>query len=256
MCKIIAIASQKGGTGKTTTAANLGHALAEKKKKVLLIDLDPQSSLSISLGIPVKDLEKTIYNALTENDEISCLDLITIETPIHGLYLIPSNIDLSEAEQSLMAQLGRERVLQNTLESVRDDYDFILIDCPPSLALLTTNALTAADSVLVPIQCDYLALRGATVLFNTVMKIKKRLNPALDIIGILPTMFDKRTRHSQEVLEEIKSAFPGKVFNSIIKFSVKAKDAPIAAKTLLSDNGKSDLADAYRSLAQEILNHG
>lgn len=256
MSKIIAIANQKGGTAKTTTAITLGHALAEKGKKILLIDFDPQSSLTISFGIDVLSLEKTIYNVLVENGiaETSIKEVI-IQTAIENVYLAPANIDLSSAEIDLLHEFSRENTLKYAIKGIQDNYDFIIIDCPPTLGLLTTNALTAADGVIIPIQCDYLAMRGAGLLIKTIKKVQKKLNPNLKIIGILATMHDIRTIHSRDVLNEIKSTFGNLVFNSVIKYSVKAKEASVSGGTVLSYEPSSEIARAYRMLAEEILNH-
>jgi len=255
MSKIIAISNQKGGTAKTTTAITLAHALAEKNKKVLLIDLDPQASLTISFGIDVLCLNKTIYNVLVENGSETPINDVIIDTAIENVYLAPSNLDLSSAEIDLLREFSRESTLKYALSKIKNNYDYIIIDCPPTLGLLTTNALTAADGVIIPIQCDYLAMRGAGLLTQTIKKIQKKLNSELKITGILVTMHDKRTIHSKDVLNEIRSTFGSLVFDSVIKYSVTAKEAPISGKTVLSYDSSSDVAKSYRSLAEEILNY-
>jgi len=255
MSKIIAISNQKGGTAKTTTAITLGHALAEKGKKVLLIDLDPQSSLTISFGIDILCLDKTIYNVLVENGVETPIEDVILKTAIENVHLAPANLDLSAAEIDLLREFSRESTLKYALANVKKHYDFIIIDCPPTLGLLTTNALTAADGVIIPIQCDYLAMRGAGLLTKTIKKIQKKLNSNLKIIGILVTMHDKRTIHSKDVLNEIKSTFGDLVFNSVIKYSITAKEAPVNGETVLSYDPSSDVAKSYRALAEEILNH-
>jgi len=255
MSKVIAISNQKGGTAKTTTAITLGHALAEKGKKVLLIDFDPQSSLTISFGIDVLCLEKTIYNVLVENGVETPIKDVLIHTAIENVDLAPANIDLSSAEIELLHEFSRESTLKHAIKGIKGNYDFIIIDCPPTLGLLTTNALTAADGVIIPIQCDYLAMRGAGLLTKTIRKVQKKLNPDLKITGILVTMHDTRTIHSKDVLNEIKSTFGNLVFNSVIKYSVKAKEAPVSGETVLSYDTSSEIAHAYRMLAEEILNH-
>ncbi len=253
MPKIIAISNQKGGTAKTTTAITVGHALAEKGNKILLIDLDPQSSLTISFGIDVIHLKKTIYNVLVENNIESSLEDALIKDMIKDVDLLPANIDLSSAEIELLHEFSRESILKYALKDVKERYNFIIIDCPPTLGLLTTNALTAADRVLIPIQCDYLAMRGAGLLIKTIKKVQKRLNPNLKILGILVTMHDSRTIHSRDVLNEIKSTFGDLVFKSVIKYSVRAKEAPVGGETLLSYDPSSNITKSYRMLAKEIL---
>lgn len=255
MSKIIAISNQKGGTAKTTTAITLGHALAEKEKKVLLVDLDPQSSLTISFGFNVLRIEKTIYNVLIENGVETSIKDVLIKTAIKNVDLVPANLDLSSAEIELIREFNRESTLKFALRDIKDKYDFIIIDCPPTLGLLTTNALTAADEVIIPIQCDYLAMRGAGLLTQTIKKIQKKLNSNLKISGILVTMHDTRTIHSRDVLNEIKSSFGDLVFKSVIKYSVKAKEAPVSGESLLSYDSSSEIANSYRMLAEEILNH-
>lgn len=256
MSKIIAVSNQKGGTGKTTTAITLGHALAEKGERILLIDLDPQSSLTISFGVDVISLKKTIYNILVENNIESSIEEAMIHNVINNVDLLPANIDLSTAEIELLHEFSRESILKYAIHNVRDNYSYILIDCPPTLGLLTTNALTAADWVLIPIQCEYLAMRGAGLLVNTIKKVQKRLNPDLNIIGILVTMHDSRTIHSRDVLHEIKSTFGDLVFKSVIKYSVRAKEAPVDGKTVISYDPSSHITKSYRTLAKEILNRG
>ena len=253
--KIIAIASQKGGTGKTTTTVSLSHALAEHGKKVLLVDLDPQSSLSISLGVNVVNLPKTIYNVLLETEPEISLNSIIIKTGNPNIDLVPANIDLSGAEIELMSEFNREGALRRVLNEVQNNYDFIFIDCPPSLSLLTTNALTAAQAVLIPIQADYLAIRGASLLIKTIKKVQKQLNPELKIAGILVTMYHSQTIHSNDALNMIKDTFGKLVFNAIIKYSVKAKEAPVSGQSILTYAPQSEVAKSYRALAQEFLNY-
>jgi len=259
MGKIIAITNQKGGVGKTTTTLNLGAAIAEKGKKVLLIDSDPQSSLTISCDINMRNLQKSLYDAIArenEEEEVNISDII-IKTKIKNVNLLPSNIDLSRAEIELMNMLDRERVLKFILDPFKKLYDYILIDCPPSLGILTINALTAADEVIIPVETDYLALRGAGILINkTIRKVKKKLNPNLKIAGILPTMHNARTLHAREVLDMLKEHFQDLVFNTVIKETVKFKESSVDGTSILDYAKKSDVAEAYRQLAKEVMSNG
>jgi len=252
MAKIIALANQKGGVGKTTTAVNLGAALTEKEKKVLLIDLDPQGNLSISLGINADELDKTIYNALLE-EGISVKEII-LKTGNKLLDIVPSNLDLSGAEIELSrVQMSPERFLKDTIEELKDDYDFILIDCPPSLGFLTVNGLVAADLVIVPLQCEYLALRGLNQFQKTVDRVRKRPNPHLKV-GVLGTMYDTRTVLSKDVLDKVKEMFGAQVYNTFIKRSIKFGEAPIAQVPILEYASNTAAANSYRMLAEEVLN--
>jgi len=253
MHSIIAVANQKGGVGKTTTCLNLAHALSERGQSVLLVDLDPQASLTISLGLDVRALTATIYDVLLETTPGVTLASITRATQMPKVALAPASIDLSQAELQLMSEMDRERALREALKPGQGVYDYILIDCPPSLGLLTTNALAAADSVLIPLQSDYLAMRGAELLMATIEKVRKKLNPKLALLGVLVTMYDARTGHARGVLEEVRRAFGERTFKSVIAYSVRAKDSSAAGQSILAYDPQSPLAESYRTLADEIL---
>ncbi|MGQ9628278.1 MAG: ParA family protein [Anaerolineae bacterium] len=250
MSRVIAIANQKGGVGKTTTTINLGAALAEKGRKTLLVDMDPQGALSISLGVNSYALEHTLYNALID----SRVSLQSIIHPVRtNLDLVPSNIDLAAAEVELISAIAREYIFREELEPVKVAYDYVLIDCSPSLGLLTINALTAADGVIIPLQCEYLALRGMKVLIETIEKVKVKLNPKLKLMGILGTMYNTRTLHAQEVLGEIRSVFGDKVYDVVIKSSVRFAEAPVVQRPILEYDSRHEGAQAYRALAEVII---
>ena len=248
--RIIAVANQKGGVGKTTTTINLSAALAEYGRRVLLVDFDPQGALSVGLGINPLGLDRTVLDLLLGQARI---DDVLLKTSIPGLDLLPSNIDLSGAELALANEVAREQTLARVLADAAPDYDFIIIDCQPSLGLLTVNALTAADSVLIPLQCEYFALRGVGLLSDIIAKVRARLNPRLEIEGIVGTMHDPRTTHSREVLERIESAFGDKVFRTTIGRTVKFPDASVAGQPITSFASSSTGAEAYRQLAREVL---
>jgi chromosome partitioning protein len=250
-CRIFAIAQQKGGVGKTTTVINLGAALVEMDRRILLVDLDPQGALTAGLGKNPLALPNTIYDVLRDNR--LTIAGVTVDTPI-GAGLIPANIDLAAAEIELASEPGRERILAEKLRPVLDSYDFILLDCPPSLGLLTLNALTAATDVLIPVQTQYFALRGLDLLFNTIEKVKARINPSLVIRGILPTMVDSRTIHSREVLEELRHTYGPLVSNTAIPQTIKLADSQVAAQSIHAFAPNSAAAEAYRLLAQEVNN--
>jgi chromosome partitioning protein len=249
MARVISVANQKGGVGKTTTVLNLGAALYKEGKRVLLVDLDPQAALSTSLAVPIGRLPVTAYQVLLAQVPIQR----AIRHSSAGLDLVPANIDLAAAEIELAAEMGRERILTEALQPVEKQYDFILIDCPPSLGLLTINALVAAGEVLIPLQCEYLAMRGMNLLLRTMDRVKAKLNPNLEVAGILVTMYNARTVHAQEVLEEVRTAFGRKVFPMVVRTSVRFKEAPAAGQSVLDYAALHAGAAAYRDLAKELL---
>ncbi|MGH3306327.1 MAG: ParA family protein [Nocardioides sp.] len=248
--RVIAMCNQKGGVGKTTTTINLGAALAEYGRKVLLVDFDPQGSLSVGLGMNPHEIELSVYNLLMERDVT--LDDVVVPSGVPGMDLLPSNIDLSAAEVQLVHEVAREQTLQRVLGPAIANYDVILIDCQPSLGLLTVNALTAADGVLVPLECEYFALRGVALLKTTIDKVRERLNPKLEIDGVLGTMFDGRTLHGREVMERLVQAWGDKVFHTVIRRTVKFSDSTVAGEPITSYASSSTGADAYRQLAKEV----
>ncbi|MDX6320758.1 MAG: chromosome partitioning protein [Propionibacteriaceae bacterium] len=248
---IVAMCNQKGGVGKTTSTINLGAALVETGRKVLLVDFDPQGSLSVGLGVNPHTLELSIYNLLLGRHILA--DEVIAETDVEGLDILPSNIDLSAAEVQLVSEVAREQTLLRVLEKVKDRYDVILIDCAPSLGLLTINALTAADKVIMPLECEFFALRGIALLNDTISKVQDRLNPRLQILGILGTMYDPRTLHSREVLERVVQAFGETVFHTVIRRTVKFPETTVAGEPITTYATTSPGATAYRSLAREVL---
>jgi chromosome partitioning protein len=249
--RVIAMCNQKGGVGKTTTTINLGAALAECGRKVLLVDFDPQGSLSVGLGLNPHEMELSIYNLLLEPG-VHLADVV-VPAGIEGMDLLPSNIDLSAAEVQLVHEVAREQTLQRVLKPAIEDYDFILIDCQPSLGLLTVNALTASDGVIVPLECEYFALRGVALLKTTIDKVQQRLNPKLTIDGVLGTMYDGRTLHGREVMERLVQAWGDTVFHTVIRRTVKFSDSTVAGEPITTYAGSSAGAQAYRQLAREVL---
>ena len=254
--RIIALVNQKGGVGKTTTAANLGACLASLKKKILLVDLDPQSNLSLHFGVKVHKIEKSI-NELLLNENIKFKDVV-VNTGIDNLELIPANLELSSAEMELVNIVGRERVLKDLLDDIlkKNKYDFVIIDCSPSLGLLTLNALTTAKEVFIPLQAEYFALQGIGRLLKTVELVKKRLNPELDITGIIPCIFDVRRSLSWEVLGKIKDFFKERVFKTTIRVNVNLAEAPSYGQSILTYAPGSHGAEDYLHLAEEVIKKG
>lgn len=248
---IIAMCNQKGGVGKTTTTINLGAALAETGRKVLLVDFDPQGSLSVGLGVNPHTLELSIYNLLLNRG--ADIGQVVLPTVVEGLDLLPSNIDLSAAEVQLVSEVAREQTLGRVLAKVKDQYDLILIDCAPSLGLLTVNALTCADWVLMPLELEFFALRGIALLTDTIQKVQERLNPNLKRLGILGTMYDARTLHSREVLDRVVSAFGETVFHTVIRRTIKFPETNVAGEPITTYATTSPGAAAYRMLAREVL---
>ncbi|HLP05251.1 MAG TPA: AAA family ATPase [Paludibacter sp.] len=250
MGKIISLANQKGGVGKTTTAINLAASLASLGKKVLLIDADPQANASSGLGIDIRSLEFTIYECLI--DSVPPKQAIQ-PTEVENLFVLPSHIDLVGAEIEMLNMDNRERVMQQLLASIKTDYDYLLIDCSPSLGLITVNALTASDSVIIPVQCEYFALEGISKLLNTIKIIKSKLNPALEIEGFLLTMYDNRLRLANQVYAEVRKHFQGMVFESVITRNVRLSEAPSHGKPVLLYDAESKGSSNYMDLAKEMI---
>ena len=252
MGRVIAVANQKGGVGKTTTTVNLAAALAEQEKKVLLIDMDPQGNATSGVGVDKRAAENTVYELLTGGCKVKkCI----VKTATEGLWLIPANIDLSGAEINLLELKNREYRLRDAIEGVKENYDFLLIDCPPSLNMLTVNALSAADSVLVPIQCEYYALEGLSQLLHTVDLIKKRRNKKLKVEGVVFTMYDARTNLSAQVVENVKKTLKENIYETIIPRNIRLSEAPSHGLPVTEYAPDSTGANAYRLLAMEVINH-
>lgn len=250
MGKIISLANQKGGVGKTTTAINLGASLAALGKKVLLVDADPQANASSGLGIDIRSLQFTIYECLIDGVEP---DKATLPTEVENLFVIPSHIDLVGAEIEMLNMDNRERRMSQLLAPLKLQYDYILIDCSPSLGLITVNSLTASDSVIIPVQCEYFALEGISKLLNTIKIIKGKLNPTLEIEGFLLTMYDNRLRLANQVYEEVKKHFEGMVFDTVINRNVRLSEAPSHGKPVLTYEPDSKGAINYMDLAKEVI---
>ena len=248
---VIVLCNQKGGVGKTTTTINLGAALAETGRRVLLVDFDPQGSASVGLGVNPHTLDVSVYNLLLDRS----LDPseVILQTRVDSLDILPANIDLSAAEVQLVSEVAREQTLLRVLNRVKPDYDVILIDCAPSLGLLTVNALTAADKVITPLECEFFALRGIALLTDTIAKVTDRLNPHLEMLGILGTMYDARTLHAREVLERVVSAFGETVFHTVIRRTIKFPETTVVGEPITTYAPSSAAAAQYRTLAREVL---
>ncbi len=253
MGKVISVSNQKGGVGKTTTTVNLAAFLAEKGKRVLIIDIDPQGNAGFGIGINAEEIETTIYEVLI--DEIPIEEAI-FKTEIEGLSIIPSNIHLSGAQVNLLDTEGKEFILRNKLKKIRDYYDYIFIDCPPSLGVLTLNSLVAADSVLIPLQCEYYALEGLSQLLQIIVMVQERLNKTLKIEGVVLTMFDTRTNLAAQVVSDVREYFKDKVFDTIIPRNVKLSEAPSFGKPIGLYDKTCAGSISYEKLAQEVLNNG
>ncbi|MCM3359738.1 MULTISPECIES: AAA family ATPase [unclassified Psychrobacillus] len=253
MGRIIAIANQKGGVGKTTTSVNLSACLAYLGKKVLLVDIDPQGNASSGVGVNKGDVNQCIYDVLI--DDVSVKETI-LETKVENLHIVPATISLAGAEIELVSTISREVRLKKALQEVQADYEYIIIDCPPSLGLLTINSLTAADAIIIPVQCEFYALEGLSQLLSTIRLVQKHLNKTLAIDGVLLTMFDARTNLGIQVIEEVKKYFQDKVYKSIIPRNVRLSEAPSHGEPIIIYDPKSRGAEVYLELAKEVIRHG
>ena len=250
MATTIALCNQKGGVGKTTSTVNLGAALAEVGQRVLMVDLDPQAALTAYWGLDIPPPTVSLYRLLMDDQASALIAMREVRPQIH---VIPADIDLAAAEVELFSALGRERILKDLLAPFDGDFDYVLIDCPPNLGLLTVNALVAAQSVIIPLQCEFFAMRGLSMLLDTLNKVKRRLNPTLAIAGILPTLYNTRTRHAKEVLAEVQTMFGDLVFDSVIRTSIRFAESTLARQPILEFAPSHPGAQAFRDLAQEVI---
>ena len=249
--RIISMVNQKGGVGKTTSTINMGACLAEYGRKVLLVDLDPQGALSAGLGLTHDDIEDTIYDVMLDNH--TSIHSAIQHTGVAGLDLVPANIDLSAAEIQMVNEVGREHTLARALRPVRRDYDFIIIDCQPSLGLLTVNALACSQGVIIPMECEFFSLRGLALLTDTVEKVSDRINFDLEVMGILVTMFDRRTKHAREVMSRVVDYFGDKVFDTVITRTVRFPETSVAGEPITTWAPNSPATQQYRNLAKEVI---
>ena len=256
MGRIIAIANQKGGVGKTTTAINLSASLASMGKKVLALDMDPQGNMTSGLGVDKDDIEKTVYDLIISNAGIEECICKNVLDGLESLDVLPSNINLSAAEIELIGVENKEYILRQEVEKVKEQYDFIIIDCPPALSMLTINAMTTADSVLVPIQCEYYALEGLSQLIHTIVLVQERLNPSLDIEGVVFTMYDARTNLSLQVVENVKDNLNQNIYKTIIPRNIRLAEAPSYGMPINLYDSKSTGAESYMLLAEEVIHKG
>ena len=253
MGRMIAIANQKGGVGKTTTSVNLSACLAFLGKKVLLIDIDPQGNASSGIGVAKGELEACIYDVLIDDEPV---ENVILQSKVENLYVLPATISLAGAEIELVSTISRELRLKNALDSIKEKYDYIIIDCPPSLGLLTINALTASDAIIIPVQCEYYALEGLSQLLSTIRLVQKHLNKNLMIDGVLLTMLDARTNLGLQVIEEVKKYFQDKVYKTVIPRNVRLSEAPSHGEAIISYDAKSRGAEVYLELAREVIKNG
>ena len=253
MGRVIAIANQKGGVGKTTTSVNLSACLAFLGKKVLLMDIDPQGNASSGIGVSKGDLETCVYDVLIDDEPV---ENVVLQSKVENLHVLPATISLAGAEIELVSTISRELRLKNALEGVRERYDYIIIDCPPSLGLLTINALTAADSIIIPVQCEYYALEGLSQLLSTIRLVQKHLNKNLMIDGVLLTMLDARTNLGLQVIEEVKKYFQDKVYKTVVPRNVRLSEAPSHGEPIITYDAKSRGAEVYLELAREVIKNG